>query len=130
MSTSRRTWVVPSSNTVLTSNRHPAGSSIFTNTELVGAAEQAIGATGCVAPERRNQKPDMVLWERAALALWPGIVLAINRQCEYAAGSCQQGNYCEDAEDNQSHSAITTAGIDGRRTSDLLALSILRSAVY
>jgi hypothetical protein len=40
------------------------------------------------------------------------------------------GECREDAEDNQSHSAITTAGIDGRRTSELLALSILRSAVY
>ena len=93
-------------------------------------AEQAIGATGCGAPNAGTRNLIWSFRERAALALWPGIVLAINRQCEYAAGSCQQGNYCEDAEDNQSHSAITTAGIDGRRTSGLLALSILRSAVY
>jgi hypothetical protein len=37
MSTSRRIWVVPSSKTVLTSNRHPASSSILTKAELAGA---------------------------------------------------------------------------------------------
>jgi hypothetical protein len=55
-------------------------------------AEQAIGATGCGAPNAGTRNLIWSLRERAALALWLGIVLAINRQCEYAAGSCQRGN--------------------------------------
>ena len=93
-------------------------------------AEQAIGVTGCGAPNAGTRNLIWSLRERAALALWPG-----HRPCDHPAMRiCSRflptGECREDAEDNQSHSAITTAGIDGQRTSDLLALSILRSAVY
>ena len=56
--------------------------------------------------------------------------LALDLACEYAAEpATEKGN--EDAEDNKSHFAISRAGISGGRPNDLvLALSILRSAVY
>jgi len=56
--------------------------------------------------------------------------LALDLACEYAAEPATGiGN--EDAEDNKSHFAISRAGISGGRPNDLVvALSILRSAVY
>ena len=45
-------------------------------------------------------------------------------------GSSLPGGSDEDLEDNQSHPAIARTGIVGRRADDLVALSVLRSAIY
>ena len=59
-----------------------------------------------------------------------GIVPAAAWQCAYATGIVPTGGRYEDVEDNQSHSSIARASIGGRQAVDLMAVSILRSAVY
>ena len=87
------------------------------------------GANGCGAP---NAGAGKLIWSlrepSGGNADWRRYCgqLAI-RVCD---GSGRPGGNDEDLEDNQSHSAIARTGIVGRRASDLMALSILRSAIY
>jgi hypothetical protein len=50
-------------------------------------------------------------------------------QGAYATGIVPTGGRYEDVEDNQSHSSIARASIGGRQAVDLMAMSILRSAI-